>query len=148
MKTMLSFHCHIVLCIKLECMEDIMINGNLEVFLDTGWFTESTLFYNGYTYWFEGFYTPETKRYTFFIYKWISKLKDDMYTYRYILNNDVLGFEEIYRIEGNDWESLKIQFLQAPLFDGKSFWQVEKELIQVDDGGNISINTKEDFFNQ
>ena len=71
-----------------------------------------------------------------------------MYTYRYILNNDVLGFEEIYRIEGNDWESLKIQFLQAPLFDGKSFWQVEKELIQVDDGGNISINTKEDFFNQ
>ena len=25
-----------------------MINGNIEQFLDTGWFNEATLFYNGY----------------------------------------------------------------------------------------------------
>ena len=31
-----------------------MINANLEQFLDTGWFSEATLYLNGYTYWCEG----------------------------------------------------------------------------------------------
>ncbi len=30
-----------------------MINGNINQFLDTGWFTEATLFLNGYIYWLE-----------------------------------------------------------------------------------------------
>lgn len=122
-----------------------MMNGNLEVFFDDGWFTESTLFYHGYTYWFEGHYTPETKKYTFFIDRWISKLENDLYTYRYILNHEILGYEEIYRIEGTDWKTLKEQFLSAPLFDGKSFLQAEKEFVQVYDGGCVEIRRREEI---
>ena len=28
-----------------------MKNGKIEQFLDTGWFSEATLYLNGYTYW-------------------------------------------------------------------------------------------------
>lgn len=31
-------------------------------------------------------------------------------------------------------EMLKKQFLIAPIFEGKSFWQVEKDLTWVDEG--------------
>jgi hypothetical protein len=30
-----------------------MINGNLDQFLDNGWFSEATLYYNSYIYWLE-----------------------------------------------------------------------------------------------
>ncbi len=30
-----------------------MINGYAEQFLDTGWYSEATLYYNGYIYWHE-----------------------------------------------------------------------------------------------
>ena len=122
-----------------------MINGNLETFLDYGWFTEATLFYKGYTYWFEGYYSSKTNKHMFFVNRWKSKLTKDMCTYRYIVNDDILGYSEVYRIEGTDQETLQKQFLEAPIFDGKSFWQVEKELIQVDDSGCITINSEDEF---
>lgn len=37
-----------------------MINGDLEIFLDTGWFSEALLFLNGRAYWHEAQYDPET----------------------------------------------------------------------------------------
>lgn len=30
-----------------------MINGHLVQFLDTGWYSEATLYFNGYIYWCE-----------------------------------------------------------------------------------------------
>ena len=43
-----------------------MINGNLEQFLDTGWFNEATLFYKGYIYWCEAQF-DEKKQTNFFL---------------------------------------------------------------------------------
>jgi hypothetical protein len=34
---------------------------------------------------------------------------------------------------------IKQQFLTAPVFDGKTFWQVEKDLIWVEEGSPIQI---------
>ena len=30
-----------------------MINGYTDIFLDTGWYMESTIYYNGFIYWCE-----------------------------------------------------------------------------------------------
>lgn len=32
---------------------NIMINGDLDQFLDTGWYTESTIYYKGHIFWCE-----------------------------------------------------------------------------------------------
>ncbi len=46
-----------------------MINGNLEQFLDTGWYSEATLFLNGYIYWCEAQYDEKKQSNTFFVDK-------------------------------------------------------------------------------
>ena len=47
-----------------------MINGNLEQFLDTGWFTDATLFLNGYIYWCESRFDENAKVSNFCVDKW------------------------------------------------------------------------------
>ena len=54
-----------------------MINGNINSFLDTGWYTESTLFFNGNVYWCEA--TTENGLTTFFVNRWKASLTDNMY---------------------------------------------------------------------
>ena len=120
-----------------------MINGNLENFLDTGWITEATLYYNGFAYWFEGYYKPEIEKWTYFVNRWRAKLSDDMCTSRYILNDDIVDFEKVFELKNTDVKMEKAReiVLNAPIFDGKCFWEVESELIWVDescDGITIS----------
>ena len=112
-----------------------MINGNLEDFLDTGWFTEATLYYKGFVYWFEGYYKPEIDKRTCFVNRWRAKLSDDMCTSRYILNDDIVDFEKVFELKDTDLEMDQVRevVLNAPIFEGRCFWEVEKNLIWVDE---------------
>lgn len=106
-----------------------MINANLEQFLDTGWFSEATLYLNGYTYWCEGCWNEEREKpMHFFVYKYESVVVDKIYTKP--KNSD---YETVLDIYGNSEEEVKEEFLKAKIFDGKSFWEVEKEIAWYDE---------------
>ena len=94
-----------------------MINANLEQFLDTGWFSEATLYLNGYTYWCEGCWNEEREKpMHFFVYKYESVVVDKIYTKPKNSN-----YQKVFDIYGNSEEEVKEEFLKAKIFDGKSF---------------------------
>ena len=114
-----------------------MINANLEQFLDTGWFNEATLYYNGYTYWCEAnWHEEKEKPMHFFVYKYRSTIFRDgerIWTKRLIENGSVVDYSTIFDVWGYGEEDVKIEFLKAPIFDGKTFWEVEKDLAWYDE---------------
>lgn len=113
-----------------------MINGNINSFLDTGWYTESTLFFNGHVYWFEA--TTENGVTTFFVNRWKASLTDNMYYNSHIDDNgDPIDFKTILTLKDTDMDIIKKDFLCSNIFDGKSFWDVEKSLVWVDEGASI-----------
>ena len=106
-----------------------MINANLEQFLDTGWFSEASLYLNGYTYWCEGCWNEEREKpMHFFVYKYESVVVDKIYTKPKNSN-----YQTVFDIYGNSEEEVKEEFLKAKIFDGKSFWEVEKEIAWYDE---------------
>ena len=108
-----------------------MINANLEQFLDTGWFNEATLYYNGYIYWCEGCWdNSKEKPMNFFVYRFPVKIVHEKYYERIV--TDVL-YEYVLDIWGYGETDIKEQFLKAKIFEGKSFWEVEKELAWYDE---------------
>ena len=114
-----------------------MINANLEQFLDTGWFNEATLYYNGHTYWCEGGFDSTDKKMYFWVYRYKSDLfktpDGEIYSKRHIVNNDVDDYSTVFETNGKTEEEVKEQFLKAKIFDGKSFWEVEKEIAWYDE---------------
>ena len=103
-----------------------MINANLSQYLDNGWYTECELYLNGYTYFCQGTYNDnreKNKRFKFYVEKYKVKIVEDVY-YKRIDENVELIYEEYAR----DEYEMKEKFLQAKIFEGKSFWEVEKEL--------------------
>ena len=106
-----------------------MINASLEQFLDTGWFSDATLYYKGYVYWCEGCWDyNREKPMNFFVYRFPVKLiNEDTFVrlnYEYEMLLDIYGYGE---------EDVKEEFLKAKIFEGKSFWEVEKELAWYDE---------------
>lgn len=112
-----------------------MINGKLEQFLDTGWFSEATLFYNGFVYWFEA--QTENDVITFFVDKWEAKNEDNKYYHSIINEDDTLSWERVLELKGTDLEMIKRDFLTSNIFDGKNFWDVESKLAWLDEGAPI-----------
>ena len=115
-----------------------MINANLEQFLDTGWFNEATLFYNGHTYWCEGFCEEgKDKPMHFFVYRYKSKIFIDdngkTWIKRVIENGDVADYSVAFDIRGQTEDEVKEQFLKTKIFDGKSFCEIEKEIAWYDE---------------
>ena len=114
-----------------------MINANLEQFLDTGWYNEATLYLDGYTYWCEGIWDyNREKPMHFFVYKYRSVLHDDngiIWTSRLVENGDVVDYTVAFDIYGYGENDVKEQFLKAKIFDGKSFWEVEKNIAWYDE---------------
>ena len=51
----------------------------------------------------------------------------------------MIDCKRVLEITGDDHDRIKQQFLTAPVFDGKTFWQVEKDLIWVEEGSPIQI---------
>ncbi|WP_294146569.1 hypothetical protein [uncultured Selenomonas sp.] len=115
-----------------------MKNGNLETFLDTGWYTEAEIYYQGYVYWFEGDTDFETGVTEFYIDRWRAECEDGKLYREYRDESDQLvDYHRVYEEQGKDIDLLKKNFLIAPIFDGKTFWQVEKDLIWVEPGEPI-----------
>ena len=116
-----------------------MINGNLEQFLDLGWCTEATLFYNGYIYWCEGYVDSNAGLKHFFVDKWRNKKKKNLYYHSVLETDNTIKSERIFERTGDDFDLIKKEFLESTIFDGKTFWQIEKEIAWLDDGGDIFL---------
>ena len=114
-----------------------MINGNLEDFLFSGWYTESTLYLNGYTYWCEGTFNKEREhKFHFWVYRYRSTIHtrgDEIWTKRLIKDYDVVDYSTAFEAYGNDEEEVKQKFLSAKIFDDKTFWEVEEEIAWYDE---------------
>ncbi len=110
-----------------------MINGDLDQFLDTGWYSEAELFYNDHLYWCEGWYNQDTTDYTFYVRTQKVKLDND-YCYRSYLTKDgePVDYKVVYEVTDADFDKIKRDFLKAKIFDGKSFWEIEKEIVWMD----------------
>lgn len=115
-----------------------MINGKLEQFLDTGWFTEAELYLNGHVYWCEAQRDVDTGESTFIVDRWAARLEDGIYYHSLREPDGTLQWVRVLEIKGTDLDRIKRQFLEAPIFDGKTFWQVERDIAWVDDGGAIN----------
>ena len=61
-----------------------MNNGDVGIFLDTGWYMESTLYYCGRVYWCEGFTDSETGLSTFFVDSWEAECLDGKFYRTYL----------------------------------------------------------------
>lgn len=96
-----------------------MINTDMNQFMDClSYGGEIDILYKGSKYLIEG-YCTEDKIYHLFVYKYEEngKTEDEM----------------IYEIEStNSVKECADQFLEAKIWDGKCFWEVEKEMEWVD----------------
>ena len=109
-----------------------MTNGELEHFLDTGWWnTDTIIYYHDFVYMLEGFVDGKNKMHVR-ISKWRAKNIDNK-TFESIIgpDNDFVDFSEM-EMEGPNEDALREKFLKAKIWDGKSFWEVEKELAWLD----------------
>jgi ferritin len=117
-----------------------MINGHIEQFLDTGWYSEASIYYNGYIYWCESDTDFETKITKFFVYRWKAEMDKDMLYHSYCKSNgEYVGYEKIFEISNKDMDMIKKQFLEANIFEGKSFWNIESKLAWLDEGTEIVV---------
>jgi len=117
-----------------------MINGYLEQFLDTGWYSEATLYYNGFIYWCEAQSDIATNITSFFVDKWAAENEDNTYYHSILEEDGTVKWERIFKIDDNDLELIKKRFLEACIFDGKSFWEIEKELAWLEESTPVSKN--------
>lgn len=72
----------------------------------------------------------------FFVYKYRSVIHNEngeIWMSRLIENGDVVDYSVVYDYYGYGENDVKEQFLKAKIFDGKSFWEVEKELAWYDE---------------
>ncbi len=92
-----------------------MINGNPNDFLDTIYSCQDIIYiFNGIKYWFQGYTEDNTVH---------------MEIFQYIPAND----DYIWEYNSDTIEKCLNSFLAAPIFDGKTFWDVENEIEWVDD---------------
>lgn len=117
-----------------------MINGNLSQFLDTGWYNEATLYYHNHVYWCEADTDFASNITRFWVTRWKACMSEDKKLYHTIvgIDQDPLDYETVLDISDSDIDRLKKEFLQAPIFDGKTFWQVEKDIAWLEEGSPIS----------
>ena len=116
-----------------------MINGYTEIFLDTGWYSESTIYYNGFIYWCEATTDSDTGVSHFFVDRWKATTFDNILYNEYLKEGKLVDFSTVYEAYNKDIEVLKKNFLKAPIFDGHSFWEVENKIAWLDEGKSITI---------
>lgn len=105
-----------------------MINGSLEKFLDTGWWNaDATIYYKDHIYFLDSYFDEKGAMYLR-IMKWKSiNIDNKTYENVYDSNGKWIDFSEIEMDAPNE-AALREKFLKAKIWDGKSFWEVEKEL--------------------
>jgi len=112
-----------------------MINGNTENFLDLAWINGSELFYKDHIYAFQGYDDMQgDKLFHLQIIKWRAKTYDHK-TYVSIINakGEYVDYDASFAIEEKDEDSLREKFLSSLVFEGKKFWDVQKELEWLED---------------
>ncbi len=118
-----------------------MINGSLEQFLDTGWRNEAEIYYRHYIYWCEGD-ELENGEFHFFVRKWKAKnIGDESYVTLTDESGSAAGYDDSFSIICSNEDEAREQFLKAKIWDGKSFWEVEKELAWLDYSGRMEVDT-------
>lgn len=92
-----------------------MIGGNVNEFVDRIYSCQDTVFvYHGIKYWFQGY----TRR------------DDDVHME--VIADDPPSEEYLWEYDGKSIDECHKAFLEAPMFDGKTFWEVEQEITWVD----------------
>ena len=93
-----------------------MIDGNPNEFIDKAYTGQDIIFiYHGIKYWFQG-YTKNNGICHMEIFQYQPSSDDYIWEH-----NDV------------SMEKCLDEFIKAPIFDGKTFWDVEQEIQWVDD---------------
>ena len=93
-----------------------MINGKAEDFVDRIYSCQDTVFiYNGIKYWFQG-YMPCANTVHMEVFQ-ISPESDNY----------------IWEYNGNSVSEGQDAFQNAPIFNGKTFWEAEKDIVWTDD---------------
>lgn len=112
-----------------------MINGTLKQFLDTGWWNaDATIYYKGFIHFLDS-YIDNNGIMHLRIMRWRAKnINNKHYVSLLSPNNDLADFSEI-ELEDKNEDDLRERFLKAKIWDGKSFWEVEKELAWLDYSG-------------
>ena len=92
-----------------------MINGKAGEFVDRIYTCQDTVFiYNGIKYWFQG-YMPDANSVHMEIFQ---------------TDPDADGYVWVY--DGRSISEGQLAFQKAPIFNGKTFWDVESEIEWVD----------------
>ena len=112
-----------------------MINGNLEQFLDTRWHMGAELFYNKHVYWCECVGDFDTGILTFTLERWMAQCDGKLYSNILTQNGQLADYQIVFTTSDVNMELIKKRFLEAPVFDGKTFWEVESDLIWVENSG-------------
>ena len=111
-----------------------MKKSELEQFLDTGWHTDATLYYNGRIYWCEGTINPDSNRFEFSVESWEVDVQDDQFfTSKTTSSGELLNYEIVFEIVVDDPSQAKKEFLEARIFEGKTFWEREHELLWLEE---------------
>lgn len=116
-----------------------MINGDLQQFLDTGWYMESTLYYKGFIYWCEATTDSNAGFTKFFVDRWKAETSDNILYNEYRKDGKLVDYSTVYEEFNKDIDVLKRKFLEAPIFEGKTFWQIEQDVAWLDEGDPIAI---------
>ncbi|MBQ7525984.1 MAG: hypothetical protein IJT09_06075 [Abditibacteriota bacterium] len=123
-----------------------MINANLDTFIDYEWEHAVELFYKGYLYYcsgnFIGSIPIDKNKFYYTVTRWKAVTHDNIIYHEYRIGNkngNVLGYEKLLDVEGA-YDDVKKKFFSAPIFDGKSFWEVEKEIAWLEQGEPIIID--------
>ena len=94
----------------------IMINGNVNEFIDRIYTYQDTVFiYRGVKYWFQGY------------------MPDDNTVHMEVFQTEPPKDDYVWEYNGNSISEGQDAFQNAPIFDGKTFWEVEAEIKWVDD---------------
>ena len=92
-----------------------MINGNAGEFIDRIYTCQDTVFvYNGIKYWFQGY------------------MPDDNSVHMEVFQTEPAADGYIWVYDGCCISEGQEAFQEAPIFNGKTFWNVESEIEWVD----------------
>ena len=93
-----------------------MINGDPHDFVDVAYTGQDIIFvFRGVKYWFQGYTNFETH---------ISHME--------VFQYQPPSEDYIWEIDSDSMEKCLEAFLEAPIFDGKTFWEAESEIEWVD----------------
>ena len=92
-----------------------MIGGSPTEFVDRIYSCQDTVFiYKGIKYWFQGY------------------MPDENSAHMEVTQYQPSSERDVWSYDGKTIEECQNAFLQAPIFDGKTFWEAEQEITWVD----------------